>query len=99
MKHGTRIWEKKLGRSPSHRKSLLINLLTELVKHEQIETTVAKAQFLKHEMEKMINVAKGGTKRDWNWVQQNLNVISFYLVQGDHSPKVDAHHCKSISRP
>jgi hypothetical protein len=54
MKHGTRIWEKKLGRSPTHRKSLLINLLTQLVKHEQIETTVAKAQFLKHEMEKVI---------------------------------------------
>jgi ribosomal protein L17 len=54
MKHGPRIWEKKLGRSPTHRTSLLTNLLTELVKHEQIETTVAKAQFLKHEMEKVI---------------------------------------------
>jgi large subunit ribosomal protein L17 len=77
MKHGTRFWEKKLGRTPSHRKSLLTNLLTELVKHEQIETTVAKAQFLKHEMEKMINVAKSGTARDWNWVQDNLNVFLF----------------------
>jgi ribosomal protein L17 len=53
MKHGVRFWQKKLNRSPSHRQSLLYNLLTELVKHEQIETTFAKAQFVKYEMEKV----------------------------------------------
>nr|KAJ3421545.1 hypothetical protein HK105_003156 [Polyrhizophydium stewartii] len=51
MKHGTRFWQKKLGRSPQHRKDLMRNLLTELVEHERITTTVAKAKFVQHEME------------------------------------------------
>lgn len=47
MKHGVRFWNKKLGRTPEHRESLLKNLLTSLVTHEKIETTLAKAKFMK----------------------------------------------------
>lgn len=40
------------------------SLLTELVMHEQIHTTVAKAKFVQHEMERLVNIAKRGTKPD-----------------------------------
>jgi large subunit ribosomal protein L17 len=47
MKHGVRFWEKKLNRTPEHRAALLKNLMTSLVTHEKIETTVAKAKYMK----------------------------------------------------
>ncbi|KAI8919747.1 ribosomal protein L17 [Entophlyctis helioformis] len=72
MKHGIRFWQKKLGRSPTHRKDLMSNLLTELVEHEQIHTTVAKAKFVKHEMETMINRAKRGSQEDWEVIRNTL---------------------------
>ncbi|KAJ2992700.1 hypothetical protein HDV02_002899 [Globomyces sp. JEL0801] len=50
--HGVRFWQKKLGRTQSHRNSLAANLMTELVQHEQIQTTHAKAQVVKYHMEK-----------------------------------------------
>jgi large subunit ribosomal protein L17 len=53
MKHGVRFWQKKLNRTPFHRQSLLSNLLGQLIKYEKIETTVAKAKFVKYEMEKV----------------------------------------------
>jgi large subunit ribosomal protein L17 len=81
MKHGVRIWEKKLNRTASHRNSLKANMLAQLLKHEQIETTMAKAQFIKHEMEHVINLAKKGTKQDIVLIKKRLNLtIMSYLV-------------------
>ena len=34
---------RKLSRSPSHRKALFMNLAREVIDHERIETTTAKA--------------------------------------------------------
>ncbi|KAJ3274810.1 hypothetical protein HDV01_002014 [Terramyces sp. JEL0728] len=73
MKHGIRFWQKKLGRKPNHRLSLQSNLLAELVDHEQIQTTTAKAKFIKHEMEKIINMAKKGTAKDLEYISSKLN--------------------------
>ncbi|KAJ3324956.1 hypothetical protein HDV06_005544 [Boothiomyces sp. JEL0866] len=73
MKHGIRFWQKKLGRKPNHRLSLQSNLLAELVDHEQIQTTTAKAKFIKHEMEKIINMAKKGTAKDLEYISTKLN--------------------------
>eukprot|EP00842_Homolaphlyctis_polyrhiza_P000613 jgi/Hompol1/1552/HPOL_005630-RA len=72
MKHGIRFWQKKLGRSPQHRKDLMRNLLSELIEHERINTTVAKAKFLRHEMETMINIAKRGEPEDWDKARESL---------------------------
>lgn len=47
MKHGAKSYAKKLGRTPEHRIDLLRNLVSQLLQHEQIITTVAKAQFVK----------------------------------------------------
>ncbi len=50
----------KLSRSSSHRKSLLANLCKEVIDHERIKTTEAKAKAVKPEVEKLITLAKRG---------------------------------------
>ena len=51
---------RNLGRDSSHRKALLRNMVTSLFKHEQLETTDAKAKELRPVAEKMITLAKRG---------------------------------------
>jgi large subunit ribosomal protein L17 len=50
----------KLGRTTSHRRSLLRNLTTSLILEERIETTVPKAKALRPQIEKMITLGKRG---------------------------------------
>jgi large subunit ribosomal protein L17 len=50
----------KLSRDAAHRKALLANLSKELIEHERIETTVAKAKAVKPEVEKLITLARRG---------------------------------------
>jgi large subunit ribosomal protein L17 len=49
-----------LGRSSGHRKALFKNLITELFRHGQIETTEAKAKAIRPLAERMITIAKRG---------------------------------------
>ncbi|MFC1838802.1 50S ribosomal protein L17 [Thermodesulfobacteriota bacterium] len=51
---------RKLGRNSSHRKAMFRNMVTSLFKHEQLETTDAKAKELKPIAEKLITLAKKG---------------------------------------
>ena len=51
---------KILGRTASHRKALFSNLVSSLVKHEQIVTTLAKAKELRRRADKVITLAKRG---------------------------------------
>jgi large subunit ribosomal protein L17 len=50
----------KLSRDASHRKALLMNLCKEVIEHERIKTTEAKAKAVKPELEKLITLAKRG---------------------------------------
>ncbi len=50
----------KLGRTTSHRRSLLRNMVTSLIMEERIETTVPKAKALRPQVEKMITLGKRG---------------------------------------
>jgi large subunit ribosomal protein L17 len=50
----------QLSRSASHRKALLMNLSKEVIEHERIKTTEAKAKAVKPEVEKLITLAKRG---------------------------------------
>lgn len=54
----------KLGRNPSHRKSLLRNLTASLIENNRIETTLTKAKAVKPIVEKMITLGKSGTLAD-----------------------------------
>ena len=59
MRHRKRV--KKLGRTASHRRALLRNLVTELFRHERITTTLPKAKAMRRFAEHMITFAKHGT--------------------------------------
>ena len=50
----------KLGRTTSHRRSLLRNMVTSLIMEERIETTVVKAKAVRPSIEKMITLGKKG---------------------------------------
>ena len=58
MKHN--ITHRKLNRTSSHRKALLMNLSNALLKHEQITTTLPKAKELRPFVEKVISLGKKG---------------------------------------
>jgi len=58
MKHN--ITNRKLNRTSSHRKALLMNLSNALIKHEQITTTLPKAKELRPFVEKIITLGKRG---------------------------------------
>ncbi len=50
----------KLSRDSAHRKALLKNLCKEVIEHERIKTSEAKAKAVKPEIEKLITLAKRG---------------------------------------
>jgi large subunit ribosomal protein L17 len=50
----------KLSRDAAHRRSLLQNLSKQLIEHERIQTSQAKAKAVKPEVERMITLAKRG---------------------------------------
>ena len=59
MKHN--IKNKKLNKTTSHRKAMLINMSNALLKHEQITTTLPKAKELRRYVEKIITLGKKGS--------------------------------------
>ena len=50
----------KLSRDSAHRRALLRNLCREVIDHERIKTSEAKAKAVKPEVEKLITLAKRG---------------------------------------
>ncbi len=58
MRH--RVAGKKLNRSVGHRTALRRHLVTELLRHEKIRTTRAKAEAIRGQAEKIITLAKRG---------------------------------------
>jgi large subunit ribosomal protein L17 len=58
MRH--RVAGTKLGRATGHRRALYRNLVTDLLKHEKIITTEAKAKEVRGLAEKMITLGKKG---------------------------------------
>ena len=51
---------RKLGRTSAHRKAMLRNLVTALLVHGRIETTVTRAKEVRSLTEKMITLGKKG---------------------------------------
>lgn len=70
MRHGNKV--NKLGRTASHRKSMLSNMAVSLIKHKSITTTLAKAKALRVYVEPLLTKAK---KDDTN----NRRVVFSYL--------------------
>lgn len=55
MRH--RVRKRHLGRDSGHRKALYRNLITELLRHERIQTTEAKAKAVQPHAERLISSA------------------------------------------
>lgn len=62
MRH--RVRGKKLGLNPNQRKRLHLSLATALLMHGRIETTRAKADFIRSDVEKLITLAKRSKQMD-----------------------------------
>ena len=56
MRH--RVKTKKLNMDKAARKALILNLTKSIVEHEEIETTITKAKYIKPKVEKLITKAK-----------------------------------------
>ncbi len=75
MKHN--IKNKKLNKTTSHRKAMLINMSNALLKHEQITTTLPKAKELRRYVEKIITLGKKGSldsRRKTISILQDINI-------------------------
>jgi large subunit ribosomal protein L17 len=59
MRHGRK--NNHLGRTDSHRKAMLANMASSLIKHKRISTTLAKAKALRMYVEPMITKSKTDT--------------------------------------
>lgn len=62
MRH--RVSGRRLGRDMAHRKALRKNMIAELLIHEEILTTEAKAKMLRPATEKIITLAKRGLAKN-----------------------------------
>ena len=72
-----------LSRSSAHRQALLRNLVTDLVKHESISTTYAKAKEAQRMAEKVITLGK----RNSNATITRLNQILYVRPPTSSSPE------------
>ena len=75
MRHG--LANKKLNRTSEHRKALIKNMLNNLIKYEQIITTLPKAKVLRPQADKIITLGKKknlqNTKRLVSQLQDKTN--------------------------
>jgi large subunit ribosomal protein L17 len=62
----------RFGGSPAHHRLILANLATDLVMHERVETTEAKAKALRPLAEKMITKARRGDQHSRRVVMRTI---------------------------
>ncbi|XP_042346431.1 39S ribosomal protein L17, mitochondrial [Plectropomus leopardus] len=74
---------RKIGIGPRSRIDLLRNILTGLVRHERIETTLARADEVRFYAEKLIDYAKKGDTDE-----KAMKMASFWLTEKDLVPKL-----------
>ena len=70
MKHGKKF--KSLSRTKSHRKALMGNLASELIKHKRISTTLAKGKELRKYVEPLLTKCKTDTTHNRRLVFKGL---------------------------
>jgi len=69
----------KLSRDAGHRKALVRNLCTQVLQHERIKTTQAKAKVVKPEVERLITLAKRGDLHARRQAMSQLNQDKFVV--------------------
>lgn len=81
MRHGKHTF--KIGRTSSHRRCLIANMLKSLVEHERIETSVAKAKELKRHADRLITLAKKNTLASKRQVIADLMITAAAISPKD----------------
>src|SRR3989337_442269 len=71
----------KLSRDAAHRKSLMMNLSREVIDHERIQTTEAKAKAVKPELERLITLAKKGDTHSRRQAMSRLGQDKFIVYK------------------
>ncbi|MDQ3587493.1 MAG: 50S ribosomal protein L17 [Actinomycetota bacterium] len=71
----------KLSRSPSHRKALLMNLSREVIEHERIQTSEAKAKAVKPELERLVTLARRGDAHSRRLAMARLGQDKFIVYK------------------
>ncbi|KAM8735885.1 large ribosomal subunit protein bL17m [Acanthopagrus schlegelii] len=74
---------RRIGLGPQSRINMLRNILTGLVRHERIETTVGRADEVRFYAEKLIDYAKKGDTDE-----KAMKMASFWLTEKDLIPKL-----------
>ena len=69
----------KLNRDTAHRRALIRNLSMQILEHERIQTTQAKAKVVKPEVEKLITLAKRGDLHARRQALAELNQDKFVV--------------------
>ncbi len=77
---------RKLSRTASHRHAMLRNMVTSLLQHEQIETTVAKAKEVRRLAEKFITLGGEDTlharRQAYSFIKSKEVVQKLFAVLG-----------------
>ena len=79
MRHGKQ--RGKLSRDSAHRKALMMNLSREVIDHERIQTTEAKATAVKPELERLITLAKRGDQHARRQAMARLGQDKFIVYK------------------
>lgn len=84
MRHG--VARRKLGRTAAHRKAMLRNLVTSVLRHEQCETTVSKAKEVRREVDKVIALGLRGDlsarRQAYSYIQDKAVVHKLFAELG-----------------
>jgi len=75
MRHGNKL--NNLGRTASHRRSLMANLGSQLIIHKRITTTLAKAKALRTYIEPLITKTKKNDSKEQ--IMHNHRIVFSYL--------------------
>ena len=93
MRHG--MSGRKLNRTTSHRRAMLANMASALIKHEQIITTLPKAKELRPYVEKLVTQGKKATLHARRQVLAQLPDTDQTLVEklfGTLAPRYATRH-------
>src|ERR671915_2525935 len=79
MRHGKQ--KGKLSRDAAHRKALMMNLSREVIEHERIQTSEAKAKAVKPELERLITLARRGDAHSRRQAMSRLGQDKFVVYK------------------
>ena len=94
MRHGKDTF--KIGRTASHRRCMIANMLKSLIEHGRIETTERKAKELRRHADRMITLAKKNTlpsrRRAVGELMISFNALTAKEARAAKAGKTESHN-------